>query len=62
VRLAARGTRDLDRGEDAVSDRVERDVLRRHARRVHGQAIVVAVFGTALALGLRLLVGVFPPR
>ena len=45
-----------------MSDRVERDVLRRHARRVHGQAIVVAVFGTALALGLRLLVGVFPPR
>jgi hypothetical protein len=56
VRLAARGTRDLDEGEVPVTDEADRSALRRRARDVHVKALLLATFGTALAVGFRLLV------
>lgn len=38
-------------------ERVERMALRRRARRVHAQAILLALAGLALALAVRLLAG-----
>lgn len=57
MRLAARGARDLDGREEPVLERVERMALRRRARRVHAQAILLALAGLALALAVRLLAG-----
>jgi len=52
VRLAARGARDLDGGEEIVSEPFLVAQLRRQARRVH---IESALLGVALA-GLALLI------
>jgi len=56
VRLAARGTRDLDDGEERVADDATRAALRRRARHVHVQSLVLAIFGTLLAVAARLLI------
>ena len=56
MRLAARGTRDLDDGEERVDDEAERAGLRRRARDVHIQSLLLASFGTVLAVAFRLLV------
>ena len=50
MRLAARGARDLDDGETPIPHSAERAVIRRQARRVHAQTVVIAVALTALAL------------
>ena len=52
MRLAARGARDLDDGEQIVSEPFMVDQLRRQAREVH---IESALLGVALA-GLALLI------
>jgi len=56
VRLAARGTRDLDDGEERVADDAERAALRRRAQHVHIQSALLALFGTALAAAVRVLI------
>jgi hypothetical protein len=56
VRLAARGSRDRNGHEEPVLEHVERMTLRRRARRVHAQAILLALGGLALALVVQLLV------
>jgi hypothetical protein len=50
VALAARGARNLDRGDETVSDAAERAALRRKARRVHLESILAA--GALTALGV----------
>jgi len=56
VRLAARGTRDLDGGEERVEDDAERAALRRRARGVRIQSALLAIFGTVLAMAVRALI------
>jgi hypothetical protein len=56
VRLAARGTRDLDGGEEPVEDAAKHAALRRRAREVHVQSLLLATFGTVVAVAFRLLV------
>ena len=47
--LAARGARNMDAGDEQVSDEAERAQLRRQARRIHVQSVVAGVALTALA-------------
>jgi hypothetical protein len=55
VRLAARGARDLDGGVERVIEHTERAALRRQARRVLVQSLVLGL-GVALAtLAVRVL-------
>jgi hypothetical protein len=56
VGLAARGARDLDHGPERIDDPAERAALRRRARHVHVQSLLLATFGTVLAVAFRLLV------
>jgi hypothetical protein len=50
VRLAARGTRDMDAGEERVADRAERAALQARARRVYVNATLTTAFLTAVVL------------
>lgn len=50
MRLAARGARDLDGGEELVSDPFLLAQLRRRAREVHIESALLAVALTGLAL------------
>jgi hypothetical protein len=50
VRLAARGARETDAGEESVADPFLVAQLRRQAREVHVQAALGAVALTGLAL------------
>jgi hypothetical protein len=50
VGLAARGTRDMDNGEVAVTDDAERSQLRAQARRVYARSLATAALLTAIAL------------
>ncbi len=50
MRLAARGARDLDGGEEIVSDPFLLAQLRRQAREVHVESTLLAVALTGLAL------------
>jgi len=50
VGLAARGTRNMDSGEAAVTDDAERSHLRAQARRVHARSLATAALLTASAL------------
>jgi hypothetical protein len=48
--LAARGTCNLDYGEQAVTNADEREGLKRQARSIHRRALTIAVVLTAVAL------------
>ena len=48
--LAARGARNLDRGEQKISDPETAAQLRRQARKIHIQSIIVAALLTVLTL------------
>jgi hypothetical protein len=50
VALAARGTCNLDHGEQAVTNANEREGLRRQARSIHRRALGLAVLLTLVAL------------
>lgn len=50
MRLAARGVRDLDGGEERVEDLVMLDQLSRQAREVHIEAALLGAALTGLAL------------
>jgi len=52
VRLAARGTRNLDDGERQLDDVVLKHLLRRQARKVYAEAIVSAAVLTGLCLAI----------
>jgi beta-lactamase regulating signal transducer with metallopeptidase domain len=53
VALAARGTRDLDSGQEQVDDRAATRQINRQARRVFAESILGAALLTALALPRR---------
>ena len=48
--LAARGARNMDRGEEKIDDRAECESLRTQARRINRRAILVAALLTGVAL------------
>lgn len=48
--LAARGARNLDRGEEAIRDPESEAALRRRAGRVHLEAVLLAAMLTAFFL------------
>jgi hypothetical protein len=50
VALAARGSRNLDTGEEKIQDGAVLRQVRREARRVHIESIVAAAWLTALCL------------
>jgi hypothetical protein len=50
VLLAARGARNLDHGEETVSDPDEATRLRAQARRIYGESVAIAALMTGLAL------------
>jgi hypothetical protein len=50
VRLAARGARETEHGEEAVADRFLVEQLRRQAREIHVESLLVAAALTGLAL------------
>jgi hypothetical protein len=50
VRLASRGRRDLDGGEEAIIDAAEAAQIRRQAQAVYVKAFVSATILTAIAL------------
>jgi hypothetical protein len=49
VRLAARGLRDLDSGEQVIDDPAERAALRRQATRVYLKSLAAATVLTVAA-------------
>jgi len=49
VVLAARGSRNLDGGEEKINDSAEADRLRRKARRIHIKVALTAAVLTVLA-------------
>lgn len=55
MRLAARGTREAEGGEQRILERAERAALRRRARRLLVQAVLLSAAGVGLTLALRLL-------
>jgi hypothetical protein len=55
VRLAARGARNLDGGDEPVTDPEQARRLRAQARRIHAESLVAA----GLATGVSLLVSVW---
>ena len=57
MRLAARGARDLDRGEESVGDRDAVRQFRAQALRIHAEAVVAASLATGLALLVAAWVG-----
>jgi hypothetical protein len=50
VALATRGQRDMDTGLEAIADPEERTTIRRQARNVHIQSLVLATVLVALVL------------
>ena len=55
MRLASRGTRENDDGDVAkVDDEANADALRRQARRLHVQSLVVAAIATVVLVLLPL--------
>ena len=50
VALAARGTRNMDAGEEPVGDPADAARLRERARRINRRALVVAAASTVVAL------------
>ena len=48
--MAARGTRNMDAGEESIDDEREVKALRATARRIHRRALITAVIVTAVAL------------
>jgi hypothetical protein len=51
VRLASRGTREDDQGEShTIDDAALADALRRQARRIHVQSLLLALFATGVCL------------
>jgi hypothetical protein len=50
VRLAARGARNLDRGDERIADAAELAQVRRQARLVHLESVAAAALLTAAAL------------
>ncbi len=50
MRLAARGARDLDGGEEALTDPIMVAQLKRQAREVHAEAALLGAALTGLAL------------
>lgn len=50
VALAARGTRNMDAGEEPVGDRAAAARLREKARRINRRALIVAAVSTVVAL------------
>lgn len=52
MRLAGRGLRNMDTGEEAVTDADELAALRRQARKVHLEAVALAVVLTAAVVAL----------
>jgi len=50
VGLAARGTRNMDSGEVAITDDAARSELRTQAHRIHARALATAALLTAIAL------------
>ena len=58
MRLAARGVRDLDHGEEPVRDPEAAQRLRAQARRIHAAALLTA----ALLTGVSLLATVWSAR
>lgn len=50
MRLAARGRRETDGGEEAIGDPVLARTLRRQAREVHVESLLVGAALTGLAL------------
>ncbi|MDQ6690760.1 MAG: hypothetical protein M3Z18_09655 [Gemmatimonadota bacterium] len=50
MKLASRGQRDLDAGEEAIADTLEVARLRRQAQAVYMKALISAAILTALAL------------
>jgi hypothetical protein len=54
IALAARGTCNMDDGEESVTDRRLIEELRRKARKIHRRALVTAVAITLLALAFPL--------
>lgn len=50
MRLAARGSRNLDRGEETIEDMEVLAQVRRQARRVHFYALLTAIALTVLYL------------
>ena len=50
MKFAARGTRDLDGGEEAVADAAVAAALRAQAARVHLKSVLAALVLTGLAL------------
>jgi hypothetical protein len=49
VRLAARGTRDMDAGEEPIHHSAELNVVQRQARRVHLRALIAGILLTAFS-------------
>ena len=50
MRLAARGARNLDRGDEKIADAAELAQVRRQARVVHVESVALAALLTAAAL------------
>ncbi len=50
--MAARGTRNMDQGEEKIEDAAELRRLRQQARRVHRKALVLAGVLTVVAVAL----------
>jgi hypothetical protein len=48
--MAARGTRNMDNGEESVTDKNEVKELRATARRIHRRALITAIIITLVAL------------
>ena len=51
--LAARGLRNLDAGEEVIEDSATTALLRRVAKRIHVQALLLALGLTVLAVLVR---------
>jgi hypothetical protein len=48
--MAARGTRNMDTGEEKVEDEAEVKQLRATARKIHRRALITAIIVTLVAL------------
>jgi hypothetical protein len=52
VRLASRGLRNMDSGNEKVQDELERRALRQQARKVYLESLAAAAVLTAVAVAL----------
>jgi hypothetical protein len=48
--MAARGTRNMDEGEEKIEDAAEVERLRSQAKRIHRRALVTAAVATLVTL------------